>query len=165
MADVNNGNQSLPKVDIEVRDVYELAGGNKGGEAAFAALVEAFYAGIATEPLLRPMYPDDLTEAKANLALFLIQYFGGPAFYAEKRGHPRLRMRHMPFTIGAAERDAWLRHMNAALDAVPAFAGAAPLMRAYFRDAAHFLQNRREIETGALLSIEEQPGGSGNSEN
>jgi hemoglobin len=71
-----------------------------------------------------------------------MQYFGGPALYAEKRGHPRLRMRHFPYAIGPAERDAWLTQMNAALDAVPAFALVSEILRNYFRDAAHFLQNR-----------------------
>ncbi len=124
-------------------NVYEAVGGDAGGAAeAFAALVDAFYDGVAADPILRPMYPDDLAESREHLALFLIQFFGGPAAYAEKRGHPRLRMRHLPFVIGPAERDAWLLHMNAALDAVPAFAPVAPIMRRYFEDAAQFLMNR-----------------------
>jgi hemoglobin len=125
-------------------DVYAAVGGDEnGGPEAFAALADAFYAGVEADPLLRPMYSEgDLAEARENLALFLMQYFGGPAVYAEKRGHPRLRMRHLPFVIGAAERDAWLRHMDAALGAVPAFAPVAPVLRRYFGDAARFLQNR-----------------------
>jgi hemoglobin len=135
----------IPKADVQAFEVYTLVGGDDGGPEAFAQLVDAFYDGVAQDPVLRPMYPEeDLTGAKERLALFLMQYFGGPAVYAEKRGHPRLRMRHFPFSIGEAERDAWLRHMNTALDAVPVFAPVAPLMRAYFRDAAHFLQNRSE---------------------
>jgi Truncated hemoglobins len=124
--------------------IYDRLGGTEGGAPeAFAALVDAFYDGVAADPLLRPMYPEGaLAEERENLALFLIQYFGGPALYAMKRGHPRLRMRHMPFAIGPAERDAWLRHMNAALDAVPAFAEVAAEMRRYFTDAAEFLRNR-----------------------
>ncbi len=82
-----------------------------GGEQFFTDLVERFYAGVATDPLLRPLYPDDLTEPKAHLALFLIQYWGGPRRYSEQRGHPRLRMRHSRFAIGTAQADAWLRHM------------------------------------------------------
>jgi hemoglobin len=82
-----------------------------GGEQFFTDLVERFYAGVATDPLLRPLYPDDLTEPKAHLALFLIQYWGGPRRYSEQRGHPRLRMRHSPFAIGTAQADAWLCHM------------------------------------------------------
>ena len=88
-----------------------------GGQPFFDRLVERFYAGVADDPLLRPMYPDDLTESKAHLALFLAQYWGGPPVYAEVRGHPRLRMRHAPFVIGRAEADAWLVHMVAAVDA------------------------------------------------
>ena len=81
-------------------------------------------------------------EAVENLTLFLIQYFGGPALYDAKRGHPRLRMRHMPFAIDPAARDAWLRHMDAAIDAVPEMAPVAPTLRAYFINAAHFLTNQ-----------------------
>jgi hemoglobin len=88
-----------------------------GGEAFFTALIERFYAGVAADPLLRPLYPEDLTESKAHLALFLAQYWGGPRHYSEQRGHPRLRMLHAPFAIGPAQADAWLRHMTDAVDA------------------------------------------------
>ncbi len=86
-----------------------------GGEPFFVDLVDRFYVGVAGDPLLRPLYPDDLTESSRHLALFLMQYWGGPSTYGEERGHPRLRMRHAPFVVGPAERDAWLRHMLAAL--------------------------------------------------
>ena len=86
-----------------------------GGERFFFDLIDSFYLGVAGDPLLRPLYPEDLTEPKHHLALFLVQYWGGPSTYNETRGHPRLRMRHAPFIIGPAERDAWLRHMNAAV--------------------------------------------------
>jgi hemoglobin len=86
-----------------------------GGESFFVDLVDRFYLGVAGDPLLRPLYPDDLTESGHHLALFLMQYWGGPATYNEVRGHPRLRMRHAPFVIGPGERDAWLRHMQGAL--------------------------------------------------
>ena len=89
-----------------------------GGQPFFDELVERFYAGVAADPLLAGMYPDDLTEPKRHLALFLGQYWGGPGTYSSERGHPRLRMRHVPFVIGEAERDAWLRHMCAALDSL-----------------------------------------------
>ncbi len=94
--------------------VYEAV----GGEPFFHALAERFYAGVAADAELLAMYPqpDDLTDAKKHLAQFLVQYWGGPTTYSDHRGHPRLRMRHMPFTIGPAERDAWLRHMAAAVD-------------------------------------------------
>lgn len=122
--------------------VWDAIGGTDGGAPeAFAALVDAFYAGVVDDPVLRPMYPENLTESRENLALFLIQYFGGPALYSIKRGHPRLRMRHAPYAVGPAARDAWLRHMDAALETVPAFAPVIQPMRRYFQEAAHFLQN------------------------
>jgi hemoglobin len=137
---------SLPKADLQAFEVYQTLGGSEGGAPeAFATLVDAFYEGVEQDPILRSMYPTDaegMAESRENLALFLIQYFGGPALYAEKRGHPRLRMRHFPFAIGPEARDAWLKHMNAAIDAVPALASVAPLLRDYFTQAAHFLQNR-----------------------
>ncbi len=136
--------KGMSRVALEPASVYAAVGGDaNGGPEAFADLVDRFYDGVAADPVLRPLYPDeDLADARERLALFLIQYFGGPAAYAETRGHPRLRMRHFPFAIGAAERDAWLRHMSAALDATPVFAPVASVMRGYFHQAAHFLQNR-----------------------
>ncbi len=90
-----------------------------GGEDTFRRLVEHFYTGVAADPVLRPLYPDDELEAAADrLRMFLIQYWGGPTTYSEQRGHPRLRMRHAPFAIGSAQRDAWLRNMRAALDSI-----------------------------------------------
>ena len=90
-----------------------------GGEPTFRLLVERFYAEVAMDPILRPLYPErDLGPATDRLSLFLIQYWGGPSTYSETRGHPRLRMRHAPFVIGAVERDAWLRHMRTALDSL-----------------------------------------------
>ncbi len=87
-----------------------------GGEQTFRLLVQRFYQDVAMDPLLRPLYPEeDLGPAADRLALFLIQYWGGPGTYSQTRGHPRLRMRHAPFVIGEAERDAWLRHMRTAL--------------------------------------------------
>jgi hemoglobin len=86
-----------------------------GGEPFFFDLVNRFYLGVAGDPLLRPLYPEDLAESSEHLALFLAQYWGGPRTYSDQRGHPRLRMRHAPFVIGLPERDAWLRHMLGAL--------------------------------------------------
>ena len=86
-----------------------------GGHDWFVALVDRFYARVASDPVLRPMYPDDLSAPAEHLALFLIQYWGGPADYSAERGHPRLRMRHQPFAIGDAERLAWFRHMSASV--------------------------------------------------
>ena len=88
-----------------------------GGEETFTRLVHRFYQGVAEDPLLRPVYPaKDLGPAEEHLRLFLMQYWGGPRTYDELRGHPRLRMRHVRFAIGEAERDAWLHHMRVALD-------------------------------------------------
>ena len=88
-----------------------------GGEETFRRLVRVFYEGVAEDPLLRPMYPEeDLGPAEDRLALFLMQYWGGPRTYSEQRGHPRLRMRHVPFTVDQAAHDAWLRHMRTAID-------------------------------------------------
>ncbi len=87
-----------------------------GGRAFFDDLVDRFYDAVERDPLLRPMYPRDLQESRARLAGFLAQYWGGPPHYSEERGHPRLRMRHMHFAIGRAERDAWMAHMTASLD-------------------------------------------------
>jgi hemoglobin len=88
-----------------------------GGEPVFRALVDRFYEGVALDPVLRPLYPDeDLTAAKDRLRMFLEQYWGGPTTYSEQRGHPRLRMRHASWVIGERERDAWLGHMRRAVD-------------------------------------------------
>ena len=81
--------------------LYEVV----GGAEFFIELVDRFYAGVEGDPVLRHMYPDDLSEPRAHTAAFLVQYWGGPATYSEQRGHPRLRMRHAPFVIGQAERD------------------------------------------------------------
>src|SRR3982074_3457223 len=88
-----------------------------GGDAFFTELVERFYEGGRGAPLLPPLSPANLGPPSEHLALFLIQYWGGPRTYSEQRGHPRLRMRHVPFPIGQAERNAWLAHMRAAVDA------------------------------------------------
>jgi len=112
-----------------------------GGQPFFDALVEAFYTGVATDPLLRPMYPDDLAESKAHLALFLGQYWGGPEEYNQVRGHPRLRMRHAPFVIGPTEAEAWMRHMTAAVDAMGMATDDRAELLDYLSMAARNLQN------------------------
>ena len=116
-----------------------------GGEQFFTDLVDHFYLGVAGDPLLRPLYPDDLIESRRHLALFLMQYWGGPSTYNEQRGHPRLRMRHAPFVVGPAERDAWLRHMRSAVDRMVETdrltASDAEELRSYFDMAAHSLVN------------------------
>ncbi|WP_107654737.1 globin [Nocardia suismassiliense] len=87
-----------------------------GGAETFRRIVAAFYREVATDEVLRPLYPEeDLGPAERRLRMFLEQYWGGPRTYGEERGHPRLRMRHHPFTIGPLERDAWLRCMRIAV--------------------------------------------------
>jgi hemoglobin len=116
-----------------------------GGEPTFRRLVAAFYRRVAADPLLRAVYPEeDLSGAEERLRLFLMQYWGGPHTYSERRGHPALRMRHARFAIGAAERDAWLRHMTAALEELDLPPEqAAPLVE-YLTMAANALVNRRD---------------------
>jgi len=118
-----------------------------GGRPFFVDLVDGFYAGVSADLLLRPLYPVDLTDSRRHLAGFLTQYWGGPSTYSGERGHPRLRMRHAPFAIGDAERDAWLRHMLGSLDAVAATRGtpveAVVRIRGYLTDVADFLVNTR----------------------
>ncbi len=88
-----------------------------GGEPTFRRLVHRFYQGVAEDELLRPMYPEeDLGPAEERFALFLMQYWGGPRTYSDQRGHPRLRMRHVPFKVDRAAHDAWLKHMRVAVD-------------------------------------------------
>lgn len=118
-----------------------------GGEPTFRRLVRRFYEGVAVDPVLRPMYPeDDLEPAEERLTLFLMQYWGGPGTYSQRRGHPRLRMRHMPFRIGDAERDAWLRHMRAAVDDLALPPELDELLWRYLRTAAQTLVNSVEDE-------------------
>ncbi len=114
-----------------------------GGDQFFYDLIDRFYLAVSGDPVLRPLYPDDLTEPKKHLALFLIQYWGGPGTYSETRGHPRLRMRHAPFVIGPLERDAWLRHMAAAVAAAGLAADDESELLAYFEMAASSLVNAR----------------------
>lgn len=117
-----------------------------GGWVFFEDLVDRFYEAVAVDPVLLPLYPEapDLTGARRRLTMFLVQYWGGPGRYSEERGHPRLRMRHMPFAIGVVERDHWLEAMREALDATaPAL---APALRDrlwnYFTMVADGMRNR-----------------------
>ena len=113
-----------------------------GGEDKFRRLVDTFYAGVAADPVLRALYPeDDLGPAAERLRMFLIQYWGGPSTYSQHRGHPRLRMRHAPFAIGAAQRDAWLRHMRAALDSLALAPEYEKPLWAYLSSAAESMRN------------------------
>ena len=129
--------------EASVLNVYEAV----GGQPFFDDLVERYYRGGAMDPLLRPLYPDDLAGPRRHLALFLGQYWGGPTTYSDERGHPRLRMRHAPFVIGGPERDAWLRHMGAALDSLVVERGIHPVVEArlldYFAMTADAMINAR----------------------
>ncbi|HJQ04047.1 MAG TPA: globin [Nocardioides sp.] len=113
-----------------------------GGFETFRGIVARFYAGVAQDEVLRPMYPEaDLGPAEERFLLFLVQYWGGPTTYSERRGHPRLRMRHAPFAVDLAARDRWLSHFRAALDE----AGLTPEQDArfweYVTHAATFMVN------------------------
>jgi hemoglobin len=114
-----------------------------GGEETFRRLVHRFYEGVAADPVLRPLYPEeDLGPAEERLRLFLIQYWGGPRTYGERRGHPRLRMRHAPFPIGGSERDAWLAHMRAAVDELDLPEELEKMLWDYLVMAANSLLNK-----------------------
>jgi hemoglobin len=105
-----------------------------GGTETFRKLVDKFYEGVAEDPLLRPMYPEeDLGPAKERLRMFLEQYWGGPQTYSELRGHPRLRMRHNAFPITPKAKDAWLTQMRTALESL----GLSPLHEATLWDYLH----------------------------
>lgn len=126
---------------LAVRDVYEHVGGQK----YFVALVDHFYDGVLNDEILRPLYPEDLTEARRNTADFLAQYWGGPDDYNQRRGHPRLRMRHAPFPIDRARRDAWVDRMT---EAVHETDGATDQVKSmllqYFSTAADHMINQPE---------------------
>jgi hemoglobin len=113
-----------------------------GGEETFRKLVERFYAGVASDPVLRPLYPEeDLNAAADRLRMFLVQYWGGPTTYSQLRGHPRLRMRHVPFAIDSRARDAWLHNMRAALDSLQLPPAYDQTLWSYLTSAAESLRN------------------------
>jgi hemoglobin len=125
-----------------------------GGEPTFRRLVDAFYAGVADDPVLRPLYPDaDLSAAAERLRLFLIQYWGGPGTYSQRRGHPRLRMRHAPFRVGLRERDAWLRHMRAAIDTLDLDPEHEATLWEYLERAAHFMVNTADEDVPGQIRL------------
>lgn len=106
---------SLPARETALVDEEITLYDHVGGSAFFGPLVDRFYDGVEHDPVLRPLYPDDLGPGKRALQLFLEQYWGGPGTYSAEKGHPRLRMRHASFVIGPAERDRWFHHMVAAV--------------------------------------------------
>ena len=121
----------------------------------FERLVDAFYEGVAGDEVLAPLYPEypDFSGARHRLTLFLAQYWGGPQTYSDERGHPRLRMRHFPYRVGADERDRWLQHMTAAVDQVCGDPAIAAELLAYFVPAAEHLRN----DTGLPISSASYP--------
>ena len=133
---------SLPTVPTPpVRGLYAVI----GGEPAFRRIVARFFELVATDPVLRAVYTDeDLEPAADRLALFLMQYWGGPTTYSDERGHPRLRMRHHPFAIGPRERDAWLRAMRVALDEAHLAEPHREQLWSYLESTANHMINRRE---------------------
>ena len=113
-----------------------------GGSAVFRQLVDDFYAGVADDPVLRPLYEgDDLEPAKQRLRMFLEQYWGGPTTYSQQRGHPRLRMRHITWQIGPRERDAWLSHMLSAVARLDVPDDERAAIWDHLERAAHMLVN------------------------
>jgi hemoglobin len=121
------------------RTVYELA----GGEETFRLLVARFYSAVAEDEVLRAVYPEEeLSGARERLTLFLIQYWGGPSTYNERRGHPRLRLRHQPFAIGQVERDAWLGHMTAAVESLNLAPAVRKELLDYFDTASTAMINQ-----------------------
>jgi hemoglobin len=123
--------------DDQRETVYERV----GGAAFFVALVDRFYTSVEHDPVLAPMYPDDLVESRRTLAGFLAQYWGGPPDYSAERGHPRLRMRHVPFVIGQVERDHWLAHMVDAVRAAELDPDTETAMIEYFEMASTAMIN------------------------
>ncbi len=121
------------------KSVYDAV----GGRPYFERLIDAFYQGVESDELLRPMYPADLTESRRNMVDFVGQYWGGPTAYSDRKGHPRLRMRHARFPIDEAAKTAWLVHMNAAVEATEgADEAVKSAMVDYFAMAANHLLNR-----------------------
>ena len=113
-----------------------------GGGAFFVELVDRFYTRVEQDAPLRSIYPAELEPGKTYLALFLAQYWGGPALYERERGHPRLRQRHFPFSIGKVERDAWVKHMLDALASMGLAAEDEAEMTDYFEYAANTMINQ-----------------------
>src|SRR5690349_25173509 len=123
---------------MDESDIYAIV-----GEDGFARLVRAFYAQVPSDPILGAMYPpDDLAGAEVRLRDFLVGRFGGPPRYIEQRGHPRLRMRHMPFAIDQRARDRWMQLMTTALDEAGFDADVKELMREFLAQVATFMINR-----------------------
>jgi hemoglobin len=147
---VSNGRQTMDDITYGRPSTLDLVMGTTeqtfyeavGGAETFTRLVSRFYAEVEADPQLRAVYPSkDLGPAREHLRLFLMQYWGGPTTYNERRGHPRLRMRHVHFKIGESERDAWLRHMRTAMDEIALDPEHDEQLWQYLVMAAHSLVN------------------------
>jgi hemoglobin len=150
MSDESTPRGQTNPVTLRVSEHGDAAAGNFydkiGGRPTFEKLVRRFYEGIEADPVLLPMYPaEDLEGAIQRLTGFLEQYWGGPGTYSEQRGHPRLRMRHLPFRVNPDARDRWLSHMRSAVDSLE----LAPLDDAtlwgYLDRAAHAMVNSFDV--------------------
>ena len=123
---------------MEEHEIYAAV-----GEDGFHRLIAAFYRQVPSDDILGPMYPGaDLTGAEQRLRDFLIGRFGGPSRYIEERGHPRLRMRHMPFAVNGAARERWLQLMTNALDEVRFPPDVDAFLREFFHGVSAMLINR-----------------------
>ena len=123
---------------MDEHEIYALV-----GEAGFRRLVAAFYRQVPGDPILGPMYPPhELAAAERRLGDFLIGRFGGPQWYVAERGHPRLRMRNMPFAIGPSARDRWISLMTHAFEEAELPPEATVALREFFKNVATMLMNR-----------------------
>ncbi len=138
----------MSRTPLEPQQVHDLV----GGAPAFEALVDAFYARVERDEVLRPMYPEDLTPGKRHLALFFTQYWGGGQVYGEQRGHPRLRMRHAPFPVTPEAAGRWADHMAAAVREQGWPEDAEALVLAYVARATPTLINQLPSEVDVLPS-------------
>lgn len=117
-----------------------------GGMETIRTIVDTFYAGVAEDPVLRPMYPEqDLAAAAERFTLFLSQYWGGPTDYSDSRGHPRLRMRHAPFPVSPNAAQHWLAHFRAGLDAAELTPEQDQQFWDYVTHAARFMVNSPDL--------------------
>jgi hemoglobin len=129
-----------------------------GGHDTFVALVRRFYQGVAADPPLRALYPEeDLGQAEMRLRMFLEQYWGGPTTYGEQRGHPRLRMRHAPFSVTPEMRDRWLTHMRVAVDSLNLTPDLRAELWTYLERAAHSMVNTFDESTAPPGSLRPPP--------
>ncbi len=122
---------------LSIHEIYDLI----GGASTVQRLVDEFYARVEADEELRSIFPDDLEPGKRYQFLFLSQFFGGPTNYSDERGHPRLRMRHMPYPINKTARDKWLQYMLEAIDVVGIPEPARSLMHEYFERGSTFMVN------------------------